>query len=216
VEGIVWDWIKSLLSDPQALQDGLDARIAETEQQVNPFRERLAMIGNLMEQNKNELERALELYLSGKFPKEMLISRKNELETTLQSLEQERIRLSEVIEDQTLSPQQIQSIYEFASSIGETLDTADQDFHQRRSIIDALDVRVVLTVENDEKVIYAQCALDDGKFKIDHKKGPNGSGSTGKNFSNMSVENCVDFHRKNLHRVHQDSRGSARQHAHHR
>lgn len=117
-----------------------------------------------------ELDRALELYLSGQFPKEMLISRKNELDTTLQSLDQERLRLIEVIEDQTLSPQQIESIYEYAAKIGSALEEADQDFDHRRAIVDALDVRVILTVEDDQKAVYAQCVLDDGKFKIDQKK----------------------------------------------
>lgn len=197
VEEVVWAWLKTLLSDPKALQEGLDARIAETEQQINPFRERLAVIESLMDHNKNELERALELYLSNQFPKEMLISRKNELETTLQSLEQEKIRLVEVIENQTLSPQQIESIYEFAATIGETLDAADQDFHQRRAIVDALDLRVVLTIEDGEKVVYAQCALDDGKFKIDQKKSPGGGNSSDNSIRNMSVENYEDYHSKN-------------------
>lgn len=97
MEEIVWGWLKTLLSDPEALQEGLDARIAETEQKINPFRERLSVIENLMDQNKNELERALELYLSNQFPKEMLISRKNELETALQSLEREKIKLKDKI-----------------------------------------------------------------------------------------------------------------------
>lgn len=188
VEDIVWNWIKTLLSDPLALQAGLDERITESEQQINPFRERLSVIESLTEQNTSELERALELYLSGQFPKEMLISRKNELEMTLQSLEKEKEKLIEVIEDQTLSPEQIENIYEFAASIGNNLNGADEDFHQRRAIIDALDVRVVLTVEDEKKVIYAQCVLDDAKFNIEQSKGSRGNGS-GNNFSDMSGEN---------------------------
>src|SRR5690606_5533327 len=174
VEETVWNWIKMLLSNPQALQEGLDARIADTEKRISPFRERLTVIENLMEQNTNELDRALELYLSGQFPKEMLMSRKNELETALQSLEQERLRLIDAIEDQILSPQQIENIYEFAANIGDALEEADQDFNHRRAIVDALDVRVILTIEDGEKIVYAQCALDDGKFKIDKKKSTGG------------------------------------------
>ncbi len=213
VEEIVWNWLKMLLSNPQALQEGLDARIAETEQQINPFRERLTVIESLMEQNTNELDRALELYLSGQFPKEMLMSRKNELETTLQSLEHERLRLIEAIEDQILSPQQIESIYEFAAKIGDTLEEADQDFNHRRAIVDALDVRVILTVEDGEKVVYAQCALDDGKFKIDQKKSSGGGNSSENNIRNMSVENYANCRRKNPRRENQDAVESGRAHA---
>ncbi len=103
----VADLIQECFPDmPRVSTEALaDANVmhAETEQQINPFRERMAVIESLMDQNKDELERALELYLSNQFPKEMLLSRKNELEIALQSLEREKIRLVEVIEDQTLS-----------------------------------------------------------------------------------------------------------------
>jgi DNA repair exonuclease SbcCD ATPase subunit len=193
------------LSDPEALQAGLEARIAETEQQINPFRERLAVIEELMEQNRNELDRALELYLSDQFPKEMLMSRKNELETAIQSLEHEKSKLIKIINDQTLSPQQIESIYEFASKIGGTLDEADQDFRQRRTIVDALDVRVVITVEDNKKVVYAECALDSGRFEIEQAKKPGGGNSSGKRVRNMSVENYANCRRKNPRRENQDA-----------
>ena len=141
------------------------------------------------------------------------MSRKNELETTLQSLEHERLRLIEAIEDQILSPQQIESIYEFAAKIGDTLEEADQDFNHRRAIVDALDVRVILTVEDGEKVVYAQCALDDGKFKIDQKKSSGGGNSSENNIRNMSVENYANYRRKNPRRENQGRVEFGRAHA---
>ena len=197
VEQVVWDWIKQLLSDPIALQEGLEARLAETETQINPFRERLAVVESLIDQNNKELDRALELYLSNDFPKEMLISRKNELETALQSLEQEKARLVDVIEEQTLSPHQIEDIHEFARKIGAGLAEADQDFRRKRAIVDALDVRVVLSVEEGEKVVYAQCTLGEEEFKLDAKKAPKGGRSSGGEFRNISVENCEGCPRRN-------------------
>jgi hypothetical protein len=213
VEEPVWNWLKTLLSDPEALQAGLEARIAEKEQQINPFRERLNVIEELMKQNMNELDRALELYLSDQFPKEMLISRKNELETALQSLDHEKSKLIKIINDQTLSPQQIESIYEFASKIGNTLDEADQDFRHKRAVIDALDVRVVITVEDNKKVVYAECALDSGRFEIEQTKKSGGGNSSGKRIRNMSVDNCAGFRRKNPRQVNRDEVGSVPPHA---
>lgn len=116
VEQVVWDWIKNLLRDPQVLLEGLSAYLAETETQINPFRERLVVAENLSDQNNRELESALDLYLIDKFPKEVLISRKNELETALQSLEHDQTRLIKVIEEQPISPGQIKDVLEFALS----------------------------------------------------------------------------------------------------
>ena len=203
VEQVVWDWIKRLLSDPQALQEGLDARLAETENQINPFRERLAVVEGLLGQNNKELDRALELYLSNQFPKEMLLSRKNDLETALRSLEQEKSRLVDVIEEQTVSPNQIENIFEFANKISAGLEAADQDFHHKREIVDALDVRVVLTVEDGEKVVYAQCTLGEEEFKLNERKNSGGGHSSGGKFRNMSVENYADCRHKNPRRAYQ-------------
>jgi hypothetical protein len=61
----------------------------------------------------------------------MLVSRKNDLETALRSLEQEKSRLVEVIEEQAVSPNQIEDIYEFANKISAGLEAADQDFNHK-------------------------------------------------------------------------------------
>jgi site-specific DNA recombinase len=205
VETVVWEWIKSLLSDPQALQQGLDERMAETESHINPFRERLEVVEKLLHQYDRELDRALELYISGNFPKEVLLSRKSELETALQSLEQEKLRLVEVIEDHTISPAQIESIHDFAGNIRAGLDEADQDFRKRRSIVDTLDVRVVLSVEDGQKVVYAQCSLGEREFMLSNKTSPSGKNSSGEGFRNTSTQNCAGCLRKNQRRMNHDS-----------
>jgi hypothetical protein len=215
VEQVVWDWIKRLLSDPQALQEGLDAHLAETENKINPFRERLAVVESLIGQNNKELERALDLYLDDQFPKEVLVSRKNELETALRSLEEEKSRLVDVIAQHTVSPKEIENIFEFASKIAANLEGADHDFHQRRAIVDALDVRVVLTVEEGEKVVYAQCYLGEEEFKLD-KKGSSGGQGSPENVGQISMENCAGYRRKNPHPMHRDRVEFARVYAHRR
>jgi hypothetical protein len=206
VEQVVWNWIKGLLNDPQTLQAGLDAHLAETENHINPFRERLAVVETLISQNNKELDRALDLYLDDQFPKEVLVSRKNELETALKSLEDEKSRLVNVIEQQTISPKQIEDIHEFANNIAANLDAAEQDFHHRRAVVDALDVRVVLTVEEGEKVVYAQCHLGEEEFKLEKKRNSGESQGTDEIVRHISMENYEDFHHKNRHRA---NRGAA-------
>lgn len=189
VEASVWGWIKSLIRDPADLQQGLDERLAEIDHHINPFRERLEIVENLIQQSDKELDRALELYLSGDFPKEVLMSRKNELETTLQSLEKEKLRLIEVIENHTISPYQIENLHEFASNIRAGLDEAEQDFRKKREIVDALDVRVVLSVEDGNKVVYAQCSLGKEEFILNDKNHTGGKNSLGGTIRDLSMQN---------------------------
>jgi hypothetical protein len=79
--------------------------------------------------------------------------------------------------------------------------------------VDTLDVRVVLTLEDGEKVVYAQCALDDRKFNIDQKQNVGGGNSSDNNIRNMSVENCANYRRKNPRRVNQDEAATVPPHA---
>ena len=43
------------------------------------------------------------------------------------------------------------------------------DFDARRRIIEALDVWATLTVEDEQKVVYARCTIGDGALSIASK-----------------------------------------------
>jgi len=188
VEGVVWDWIAKLLNDPQTLQEGLNAHLAEAENQTHPFRQRLEVVDSLISQNDAELERLLDLYISGDFPKEALVSRKNELETTIKSLEQEKVKLIEAIDERVITPEQIEDIHEFAAKVREGLAYADGDFAAKRAIVDALDLRVILTIENGEKIIYAECALGQEEFNVEPKNSATGGKGPGGKFSGNQTQ----------------------------
>jgi site-specific DNA recombinase len=203
VEEVVWNWVVTLLNDPHALEEGLNAHLSECENQINPFRERLEIVENLISQNNGELDRLLDLYLSDQFPKDMLVNRKNELETAIHSLQQERIKLIEVINERIIPPEQIENIYEFAAQIKEGLNMAPDDFKAKRAIVDALDLRVILTVENGEKVVYAECALGEEEFNIEVKKSAGGGPDAGRKLRHDPISICAGCRRKSPRRGNQ-------------
>ncbi|MFZ5919316.1 MAG: recombinase family protein [Chloroflexota bacterium] len=163
VDTAVWEWVKGFLDNPAALQIGLEKHQKEQGEATEPLRQRLAVTENLIADHRGQLERLLTLYLSGEFPKEMLLEHKARLETTIKSLERERGCLLADLEARALSKEQVRSIQEFAAEIARGLGAAEQDFARRRRIIELLDVRATLAHENGEKVIYASC-LFGGKF----------------------------------------------------
>ena len=144
---------------PELLQEGLDARLAENEERIAPLQERLNVIDGLMEDNQAQLDRLIELYIAGDFAKELLLDRKKRLETTMQSLGQERDRLMEAIQERILTPDQIQNIHAFAAEIRGGLQFAETDNAAKKEIIETLDVRVTLSVEDGEKIVSVECIL---------------------------------------------------------
>ena len=67
-----------------------------------------------------------------------------------------------MLEKRALRPMQFKNIYEFEARISSGLDLAALDCHSKRKIVEALDVRVIFAIKDDQKTVYVQCVLDDG------------------------------------------------------
>ncbi len=181
VDATVWDWLKSFLTDPDALTAGLWEVHQEREKELVPLRERLAVVDNLITDNRSQLERLLDLYLSGEFPKDVLTDRKSRLETTILGLERERAGLAAHLEEQVLSVEQIQSIQELAAKVGENLEAMGDDFGAKRGLIEAIDVWVTLVEEDGEKVVYTRCIIGEDTLSIESKSTGRCAGGGGRN-----------------------------------
>ncbi len=128
VDAIVWQWISSLLTDPAALGEGFETfRIQQVEAQ-RPLLERLAIVREILAAHTTELERLLDLYLSGDFPKAMLADRKARLEQTISSLEKERSHLIASLQATTLREDQSLQIQGFLTEVVDGLRNADDSF----------------------------------------------------------------------------------------
>ena len=159
VDAAVWEWARLFLTNPVTLAEGLRAQQAERERANAPLQERLAVVDDLLTDNLQQLERVLDLHLSGDFPKEILTERRTRLEKTITALERERDGLADQIEAQMLTNEQILSVQDFAAQVAEGMEIADADFETRRRVIEMLDVQVTLAVEDGEKIVYARCML---------------------------------------------------------
>ncbi|MBD3314139.1 hypothetical protein GF345_06870 [Candidatus Woesearchaeota archaeon] len=166
VDAVVWEWVKSFLMDPKALIQGLEAQQKKTEESCHPARERLAAIEDLLADNHRQMERLVDLYLSGDFPREMLVEHKTRLEGIIEALEKERTNLVTRLEVQMITAEQVVTITDFARKIASGLDEAEKSFEARRRIIELLDVTGTLTEEDGDKVVYVQCVIGDKALSI--------------------------------------------------
>ena len=145
------------MTDPVMLTEGLQVEQEEREQANAPLRQRVAVVDDLLANNQRQLERLLDLYLSGDFGKEMLTERKTRLETTIGALGGEREGLIAQVEARTLTDDQLQDIKDFAARIAGGLEEVSGDLETKRAILEALDVKATLTVEDGEQVAYVYC-----------------------------------------------------------
>lgn len=158
VDAAIWEWLKSWLQDPNTLGKKLEAYRAEREQANAPLIAQLKGCNDLITNNLTQLDRLLDLYQLGNFDRDTLVARKSRLDQAIASLKQERTKLEARLTGE-LSQDDITEIVTFAYELAAGLAAADKDFEKRRRIIEVLDVRAILSVENGERVISPSFVL---------------------------------------------------------
>jgi len=166
VDNAVWIWVKTLITEPEQMVEMLQTQQKEREHAVAPLRDRLATIETLLSEHKQQMERLLELHLGGEFPREILVERKEQLEHTIAALERSREEVTKQIDEQTITDDQMQGMERFASEVRSGLKKAEKDFQKRRHLIELLDVRGVLAIEEDQKVIYLSSQILDTEEEV--------------------------------------------------
>jgi site-specific DNA recombinase len=159
VDFTVWEWIKERIRHPDKLVRILQAQQSQHNSENERLTTRLQTIDDLITENRGKLERLLDLYLSADIDKDMLVSRKKQLEDAINALEAERVKLARVLEGQSLTDAHIQAVHDLASEMSERLPYGDQEFKERQQIIDALKVSIELFKEDGEQKVKITCVL---------------------------------------------------------
>ena len=161
----VWEWIKSILSEDNNLEENLVVYRERQEEIHRPLIERLQVIKDLIHDNEAQLARLLDLYLVGNFPAELLEERKIRIEQALSGLREERQRIEPQLA-QVFDESNVSSILEFAQSIRAELSEANHDFQAKRRIVQLLNVTGRAVIEDGKKVVYFHCVLGDNLVKL--------------------------------------------------
>jgi site-specific DNA recombinase len=146
-----------IIENPDNLRVGLDNIQVELQQANQALFVRMELIDEQVKEHQKQLDKLLDLYLSGDFPKDVLTERKSRLEQMLTDLSKEQRELAGHIRKVTMTDDQITYIEAFCAKIRNGLDQAD--FNTKRQIIELLDVRGKVAFENNEKVIYIKCLI---------------------------------------------------------
>ena len=144
-----------IIENPENLRDGLDGIQNELQQANQSLLDRLSIIDEQMLEYQKQLDRLLDLYLAGDFPKEVLTERKARLEEMLANLKKEQIDLAGHVRTVTITDDQLSYIEEFCAKIRNGLDRTD--LNTKRQIIQLLDIRGKIAFGEGEKVLYLKC-----------------------------------------------------------
>jgi site-specific DNA recombinase len=157
-DNLVWEWVRGIIENPDNLRVGLQGIQGELQRDNQVLFDRLSIIDSQVRKYQGQLEKVLDLYISGEFPKEVLTERKGRLEQTIENLLKEHNDLEGHIHKVTITDDQVNLIEAFCAKIREGLDQAD--FNIKRHILELLDVRGKIAFENGERILYLKCLLD--------------------------------------------------------
>ncbi|MFX1476218.1 MAG: recombinase family protein [Promethearchaeota archaeon] len=161
VDTAVWEWVKKILLHPEALWEELKEQQAERERENQPLRDRLGVIDDLLADNRRELEKLLDVYLSSDISKETFVDRKTRYETTMTALEKEQTDLEMTLESQTLTDARIMTLREKAGKVANDLEKIEGNFEAKRQLIDEMDARARLIIEDGLKKARVRCLIGD-------------------------------------------------------
>jgi len=148
VDRVIWEWTRDLWRDPEHLKERVKEQKQKWARKIRPMFERAKIVEELRLDHERQLDRLLDLYISGDFDKEMLLDRKQRLEQTIRALEIEQCVLTL---DGSLQAREakLETIDKMAQSVHEQIKQADTDFDTRRKLIETLGVEATLLVDDD-------------------------------------------------------------------
>ncbi len=174
----VWSWLKALLLDEQTLVTGLRAIQAAQAETLRPVSDQLAVVERDLAAKRAQLGRLTDLYLTGTLPRDLLDERGARLQVQLQALSKEQTDLRARLQTCDMSDERIADIQNFAAAIAQRLLQSD-DFETRSFVVEALDVRGVLTTTPDQRSLEIHCELGEKNLillsRFTHTAAPPGS-----------------------------------------
>ena len=158
-EGLVWEWVMGLLCDEKQLEVGLAEYARRCETDMQPKRERLAIIGTLIASAEGKVKRLASAFAD---EKDELIAAALREEMKAASREREalvseRDRLQAEVMQGELTEAERQQVTALAAEIRNKL--SEPTFEQKRALIDLLDVRVRVLSEGNGRWLKVTCGL---------------------------------------------------------
>lgn len=176
VEEAIWRWVEQLLKSPVALLEGYRQAQETVDKQHYHTKRQIDILDEQIQEYKVKLERLVDLYLDGTYPKDVLDVRKGEYTDITDQLSRQRDILAQQLEKALITENDITNIEAFVQKVRDRLDEIDElDFATKREVIEALNIRGTLTVEDNTKVLYLHWCLHNIRLPLESSNNDEGS-----------------------------------------
>lgn len=163
VDKYAWEFIQSVLADPDRLSRGLRAKQAEQRRASELQEDQLRIIDAELENCRTKLARLIDLYTedeAGTLTKTLFAEKEAELNRRIGALESERALIADRLATKILSDEAIKTIEQVASKLKRGFEKAT--YQDKRWFVETLDVRgIVKQIEKHKSVVEFSCLLTD-------------------------------------------------------
>lgn len=165
----IWAYIKSLLLDPEVLEQKLNEYIDHRAGDVGHLQLEFEQLDASVAKKNGRLSRLLELYLEGDIDKGIYQEQKRQLELSIGEIKARRQEVGEKIAANTLTEDRKALIHYYAEKVREGLRLVDdeENFEVKRQIMNILDVRVTFEARGEDRIAHVSCVLEEDAQTID-------------------------------------------------
>ena len=151
VDAAVWQYVEDVLLNPEALAAGVRAMFKQTEDRQRELQSQRDTLHHQRTEIERQLDRLLDLYITGGVEIERYARREAELKQASVSLEQSIAELDARLTGLGPSEDEIEDLKQFATDLRAGFQVLDYD--EKRRILELLDVQATMTVEEGQHVL---------------------------------------------------------------
>jgi hypothetical protein len=165
VDGLVWDWVRSLLTRPDALAVSLEDGEGYRETLLGIAVHQAFKIRSRLRFTETGLEMLDRFHRLGEFSDQQRANRKAWLEASIAGLEGGWER--EMRDVEACQPdEEPETLSQFAQRFEQAFDAVEDDYNIKAKVIEALDIRATLGVDDGEKVVFTRCVLGEDRLPL--------------------------------------------------
>jgi site-specific DNA recombinase len=188
VDELVWQWVVATMLDEHAVRQGYARLVASREDGLAVLEHERQIYQEQHQKCRQEIDTLLVLYRTSKIKAEFLDAHIEPLQDALDRLETAIAEVESRITELDIGEDDLSALLAFGVQIRDSV--AEFNFEQRRHLIELLNVRVELAVENEQKVLYVSSRVDSARLILEMNQGPHGDSSAG-NGSGATQERAV-------------------------
>ena len=175
VDSAVWEWIRSILLNPEELRRALEGYRARQADSNSPLESMFEANQAKLDELENEKDRLIKAYSAGVLSLDEIAKQKTDLDKQIATLTGAIASLHAELKEKTFTAEEMETIESLAAQYREEVELADSDPRAKRDILQLLSVEVVLSVKDGKKWADVSCKLGEKSYAVNS----NSSGSYG-------------------------------------